>query len=847
MTGAVAGTGTQTGTPGGRLLLGSRSSLSQWRERLRRHPVTVAVVVILLAVWIIALGTGRHGVFAPSLAGVDPRMFQQHHWWGLITSLVDAGSILQLVIAIASAIAAVGTAERLMGSWRTAVAFVVTGLLASALGVGLVVLGMQLGEFWSTSVRGVVTLDPLTPIFGTLAWASAWATGMWRRRFRTILVAVAAALLLYSGQPADLNLLVAVGLGVGLGAVTHRSPGPTLWRGSRHETRTLLAVTTVIFAIGPLLTVLSATRYGVLSPLGVAISNASPSGVDHAVSCIAGRIAPGCVSQLTHLPLHSVGATLVSLLPLALMAICARGLVAGRRSGLWILVVMLVAEGLIAAWYLGVVPTFGSPYALPFAPQRQAELALWLVVSALVPIAFAIVLIAQRRAFPVRTSVARIRGYLLAVAAAVVLPATLYLGLAWALRAGFRPVPSFAELVADLPQRFIPIEFLGQERRDFVAVSPLAHLVTQCVGPLFWLTVVIATALFLRSRGHAVSETTEGARVRGLLALGSGTLGFMSTWAGNRLWVDSSGSFGIAYRVVNGYAVTTSDPIGHSRHPDAALTEFLAFCDVAAWTPVFYSVHEDWRARLAARGWTSIPVAEETTIDPRAFTLEGKAMHDVRYSVNRAAREGVRAIWGRWEELPLRVSLQISALSEQWMSDKDLPELGFTLGGLDELRDDDVLVGVALDQHDAVQAVTSWLPVRRDGALVGRTLDFMRRNPRGANGIMEFLIADGLRRLGQDGLELASLSGSPLATPSGGLPPSGPLARVLRLVARMLEPAYGFSSLLRFKQKFAPTLDPMHLVYRDPVQLPGIGLAIARCYLPTMTLAQATKVLGGRT
>jgi lysylphosphatidylglycerol synthetase-like protein (DUF2156 family) len=203
-------------------------------------------------------------------------------------------------------------------------------------------------------------------------------------------------------------------------------------------------------------------------------------------------------------------------------------------------------------------------------------------------------------------------------------------------------------------------------------------------------------------------------------------------------------------------------------------------------------------------------------------------------------------VWGDWRSLPARVTRQISALSEEWMSDKDLPELSFTLGGLDELSDADVLVGVALDSNDVVQAVTSWLPVRRDGVLVGRTLDFMRRDPRGSNGVMEFLIADGLRRLGEEGLELASLSGSPLATPADQLPPTGPLALVLRLVARTLEPVYGFSSLMRFKRKFAPELSSMHLAYRDPVQLPGIGVAIARCYLPTMTLAQATRALSNR-
>ncbi|CAN5529683.1 DUF2156 domain-containing protein [soil metagenome] len=833
-----------------RPLLASRPRLAAWTDVARRYPVTIAIVGILVVVWTLAVTSGRHGLFAPSVAGIDPSTLQRHQWWGLVASLVDAGTVVQLIIAVVATVAAVGAAERLMGSARTVLAFALTGVLASAVGVGLVILGMQLGEFWSTSVHGVVTLDPLTPIAGTLAWASAHAVGLWRRRFRTVLVALSAALLLYSGQPADLNLMVAVGLGIGLGALSHRRFGriavPAPWRGSRHETRTLLALATVILAIGPLLTLLSATRYGVLSPLGVAISTASPSGVDHAISCVAGRIGPACLSQITHLPLHSVGATLVSGLPLALMVVCARGLLAGRRAALVIITVLLVAESVLAAWYLGVVPASGASHAVPFAPQRQAELALWLVVSALVPLAFAVVLVLHRRAFPVRMPMPRIRLFIFMLAGAVLVPSAIYLGFGWLLRAGFRPVPTFGELLGDLPQRFVPIEFLGEERRDFVAAAPLTHWVSQSVGPLFWLLVVVATAMLLRLRGHATVETPEEEKVRSLLSRGSGTLGFMATWAGNRLWTDSTGSLGIAYRVVNGFAVTTSDPIGHAQDPDAALTEFLAFCDHSAWTPVFYSVHEEWRAKLAARGWASVPVAEETTIDPRAFTLDGKVMHDVRYSVNRAVREGARTVWGAWDDLPQRVSTQITVLSDQWMSEKDLPELVFTLGGLDELRDRDVLVGVVLDENDTVQAVTSWLPIRRDGLLVGRTLDFMRRNPQSSNGVMEFLIADGLRQLGEQGLELASLSGSPLGTPADELPPSGLLAPVLGLVARTLEPLYGFRSLLRFKRKFSPELSPMHLVYRDPVQLPGIGLAIARCYLPTMTLTQATRALSGR-
>lgn len=820
-------------------------SIRAFVARLSTRPVTVAIVLILIVVGIISLALGHRGLLATSLDGVGPSDIRERHWWVLVTSTLAAGSVLQFVLAIVAAIFGIGTAERLMGSTRTVIAFLVTGILATVLGVGLELLGSALGEFWSSSVRGLVTLDPLTPIAGTLAWSTAWASPFWRRRLRVTLVAGSVALLLYSGEPADLYLLVAIGLGVGGGRLLHPGGSPRFWRGSRHETRSLLALVNVILAVGPLLTLVSATRYGVLSPLGIVITDATPRAA-HPAACVASRLGPSCVGELTRMPLGGVGATLVSLLPLLLMLVASWGLLAGRRAAVWVLAVLGVAESAVSAWYFGILPASGSRTAVTPGVHQYAELGLWLVVSTLVPLADAIVLIAFRRLFPVRTTRRAFRGYLIGLAAAVVVPSGIYLVVGWALRAQFRPrVTDFWTLLNQLPERVIPVSFLRHEKLEFVAGTLATRVLLHSIGPLFWIIIVVATIVVLRGRRSGVFEAAQADRIRELLAQGSGTLGYMTTWAGNRLWVSSDGTLGIAYRVVNEFAVTTSDPVGRAADPDAALTEFLQFCDAAAWTPVFYSVHEPWRALLAARGWSSLPVAEETTIDPRAFTLEGKAMHDVRYAVNRAAREGVRAIWGSWESLPPRVARQISALSDEWMSEKDLPELGFTLGGIDELRDPQVLVGVAVDTSDRVLAVTSWLPVRRAGVLVARTLDFMRRVPESGNGVMEFLIAEGLLRFGEEGLELASLSGSPLATAaeeSG----SGALGRVLGLVGSMLEPVYGFRSLLRFKRKFSPTLDPMHLVIPDPVALPGVGVAIARCYLPTLTVAQARQVLGAR-
>jgi lysylphosphatidylglycerol synthetase-like protein (DUF2156 family) len=808
-------------------------------RELRRRPVTIVIVLALLGIGIAAIATRHHGAFSPDLAGVDAGDLRERHWWVLLTSTLMPGDVPQFVLAVVAAIFGIGTAERLMGSWRTLIAFLVTGVLASAIGVGLELLGAQVHEYWSTSVNELDTLDPLTPIAGALAWASAWASPFWRRRLRVLLLAGSAALLLYSGVPADLYLLIAVGIGLLAGRLLH--PGPVLqfWRGSQHETRSLLALVNMVLALGPVLTLVSATRYGALSPLALAITGAVPRHIGRDLSCVASRLNSYCVGDLTRAHL-GVGGFLVTLLPLAVQLVASFGLLSGRRVAVWILAGLGVLQSALAAWYFGIVPATGPA---PVTPNHYVELGFWLVVGTLVPLADAVMLVLLRGLFPVRLTPQRRRGYAIALSAAVVAPIGLYLGIGWLIRAQLQPVPSFLTLVTQLPHRFVPVSFLRHQTLAFHGTTPSSTLLLQGVGPLFWVIVLVATFVIIQGGRGTVGEPQKAEQVRELLARGSGSLGWMATWPNNRMWISPDGRLGIAYRVVNGVAVTVSDPFGDSPDPDAALTAFLRFCDRQAWTPAFYSVHDDWRRRLANRGWSSVPVAEETVIDPRTFTLEGKSMHDLRYAVNRAGREGIHSVWGSWRDLPPRVTRQITALSEEWMADKDLPELGFTLGGLDELRDEQVLIGVALDAHETVLAVTSWLPVRHDGVLVSRTLDFMRRAASGSSGVMEYLISTALLRFGEDGLTSASLSGSPLAVPAGEIR-SGALDRVLGLIGATLEPLYGFRSLLRFKRKFSPVLESMHLVVPDPVALPAVGLAVARCYLPGITVTQATRLVG---
>ncbi|SDL69319.1 bifunctional lysylphosphatidylglycerol flippase/synthetase MprF [Microbacterium azadirachtae] len=320
-----------------------------------------------------------------------------------------------------------------------------------------------------------------------------------------------------------------------------------------------------------------------------------------------------------------------------------------------------------------------------------------------------------------------------------------------------------------------------------------------------------------------------------LKASGDSTFAHMATWAGNSLWFGEDGS-AVAYRVRDGIAFTVGDPI--SEDPRFALRTFAEFCESRGWTPVFYSIHDEAASALQEVGWARIPVGTDAVIDVDGFTLSGRRRQDLRTAVNRADREGLSAVWTRYAETAPAVRAQVDALCTAWVEDKRLPEMGFTLGGLAELTDPDVRLMLAIGADGRVQVVTSWLPLRRDGRIVGWTLDVMRRDRRAMPGAMEFTIVSAVRQASGDGLQTIGLSGTPLAPHEGRQ--SGWLARRM---SRLLEPSYGFASLERFKAKFGARHEPLWMSYPQPLQLPRIGPALLRTYAPTLRLTQVFRAL----
>lgn len=818
----------------------------------RRVPFSIALAVVILVTSIItgtAVGTASDATAQAWAAGVITTV-DGAQWWTVVTALFIPFDPFQLVFGVILAFLLLGIAERRMGTWRAIVAFVVTGVLGVALGTWLQWFGSLYGEWWATGTAADLTLDPLTGIVGALITATAFMGVLWRRRIRVVTFAFILVFVLYDGDSSNVYRLIAAIVGLFLGALLTRDASTLRARRSSHaETRTLVAAIVAVTALGPIVAFVNRTE---LTPFGFGtyLYDDDPVDIDVVISqcsAAASAVSDECLKQLAILSSQGFGMFLLSFVPVLLLLLAAWGLRIGRRFARWLAIAVNVAILLFARTAFDVTVTTADVEDGTWSVFDIGELIVWALAVLALPIAIIVMLIVTRRHFQIRAPRRAFVRFVVTVVGSFVVLAAVYYAIGFATIGEYWPAASPTDLLVDTFKRFVPPHFLAVVDPIVLPAHDLASLAYQVIGPLFWAIFIVAAVILMR---HTTGEMGFADRLRARALIrrhGGGTMGFMGTWPGNVYWFSESGDAVVSYRLVNGIAITMSDPVCTSDDAGRVIREFVAFCDANSWVPVFYSVHPQYLPVFDELGWQHMSVGEETLVRTTGLELTGKPWQKVRQALNRGIKEGMTTVWTTWDELPRPTVAEINAISEEWVSEKELPEMGFTLGGMAELKDPDVRLMLAVGPDGRLQAITSWLPVYRDGDVVGWTIDFMRRTDHSMNGIMEFLIASAALHMKEEGQEVLSLSGAPLASkplaPGETPPEPTTMTRLLEFLGRTLEPAYGFSSLFRFKAKFNPDYETISMAYPDALALPTIGVAIGRAYLPEVSPKEAVALV----
>jgi len=337
-----------------------------------------------------------------------------------------------------------------------------------------------------------------------------------------------------------------------------------------------------------------------------------------------------------------------------------------------------------------------------------------------------------------------------------------------------------------------------------------------CLGRLY-LLVLCLRPVIARSRLEAPAEAVREA----LRAWARSSLASFAADGDKHHLLLAEGRGLVAYAVRGGVALAAGDPLTPEADLADGVKAYLAHCRSNGWTPCIYEASEEALPVYRALGLQGFKMAEEALVDLASFGLSGGARAGLRAMVNKATKHGLMVLpYDRAAAPDAAVDVQLDEISREWLAEKKLAEMGFTVGRFSLSALDGLRVFLCMEGPRVV-GFCSWRSYRGGRAAV---LDLMRKRTGAPSGAMDLLLAKSLLMLRDAGLEEASLANAPLANVH---PPRGLAERAAALLFEKMNGLYGYKSLFQFKKKFAPRWEGRYLVYPRGIDLPRVAYAMA--------------------
>jgi lysyl-tRNA synthetase class 2 len=397
------------------------------------------------------------------------------------------------------------------------------------------------------------------------------------------------------------------------------------------------------------------------------------------------------------------------------------------------------------------------------------------------------------------------------------------------------PAPSafLQELALGMVGADGPLEFSADRAADIVGSLLLG---------LGLMTLLTPAYLALRSPERLPGLTDDDeTRLRALLGHGGDSLAYFNTRHDKSLIWSKSGKAAVAYRVVAGVMLASGDPIGDPEAWPGAVRAFVEEAQAHAWTPAVLGCSEQagtvW---VRETGFAALELGDEAVVDAERFTLQGRAMRNVRQMVGRVARAGYAVDVCRVRDVAPEVRERAMADADAWRSSDTERGFSMALGRLLDPADPEC-VFVAARQDGVVRAFLQFVPWGMDGM----SLDVMRRDSTADAGVNELMIATALTAAPSLGVQRVSLNFAAFRSvlERGGKLGAGPVLRGWRRVLLFASRWLQIESLYRFNAKFQPQWQPRFLVYPTGSDLVRVALASlqAEAFLTWPTLGR----LGG--
>jgi len=385
-----------------------------------------------------------------------------------------------------------------------------------------------------------------------------------------------------------------------------------------------------------------------------------------------------------------------------------------------------------------------------------------------------------------------------------------------------------------------PVRFVPDARAD------LFNLLTSTLGVF---TLVVTAYLFLRpAKPAARASEADAQRIRDLLSRygDRDSLGYFALRTDKSVIWSPSGKSCIGYRVVSGVMLASGDPIGDPEAWPGAIHAFLDEAARHAWVPAVMGCGE-----LGAEIWcregqlTALELGDEAIVQVADFSLQGRAMRNVRQMVARVCRQGYVADIRRVADMDRDEIDRIVARADSWRGSPTERGFSMALGRVGGDEDGQCVVATATE-NGVLRGVLHFVPWGSDGL----SLDLMRRDRNAQPGVNDFLIVEAIKAAHALGVKRISLNFAVFraALERGERIGAGPVLRIWRRFLIFISRWFQIESLYKFNAKFCPLWEPRFFVFPGPGDAVRVGVAAleAEAFLvwPRLELRRLARKLG---
>lgn len=358
-------------------------------------------------------------------------------------------------------------------------------------------------------------------------------------------------------------------------------------------------------------------------------------------------------------------------------------------------------------------------------------------------------------------------------------------------------------------------------------LTPHTHYAHWFLNSIYLIAVVaVAYAGFALFRPVVYRlSTLPRERARGQQIIeryGRTSLDYFKLWKDKSFFFSPTHNMFISYAVSRSVALALGDPVGPADEIEPTVREFAAFCEENGWACGFHQTLPDFLDIYRNIGFRKLKIGDDAIVDLPSFTLEGKARKEFRSKVRQLESMGIHIR----EYEPLLSDEVVGTLKEvsnEWLQIPGRRERTFTLGQFEREYVRYTPVLAACDEKGNLLAFVNLIQT----GPVELTADLMRRRTEAPNGIMDYLFVKVFLWAKEHGYQYFNMGMAPMAGFDEREEATAE-ERAIHSFFQQLNFLFSFRGLRHYKAKFAGRWEPRYLIYRNPLDLPRLALALRR-------------------